>query len=272
MTVSVITDDFVQLSQVFLSENPLFPNGGTRLNIAIIDDVQTDLESLRTAVETYYNSRQTDVQLHCFSSLADFKDTYVPGKYDLMFLDIYMDSRDELDTGMDIARKIRQQKDSCALIFVTSSDAFAVASYDVQASYYLLKPFDPVKLSHVLDSIEIKHAQKIRYIEVICDRTPVRVPIKTILYADTFHNAVHLHTDAGVLRTYLTFQKFEELIRDLPCFLSCYRGCLVNMDRILKTSEDGFLLDNQETVQIRKRGANAIKKAYLDYLFSDAIH
>ena len=91
---------------------------------------------------------------------------------------------------------------------------------------------------------------------------------KTILYADTFHNAVQLHTDAGVLRTYLTFQKFEELIQDLPCFLSCYRGCLVNMDRIHKTLEEGFLLDNQEIVQIRKRGANAIKKEYLNYLFS----
>ena len=220
----------------------------------------------------YYSGRQIAIQLSCFSSPTAFWNTYVPGKYDLLFLDIYMDSNKEQDTGMDIARKIREQKDSCALIFVTSSDAFAVASYDVQASYYLLKPLDPAKLSRVLDSIEIKNAQEMRYIEVICDRTPVRVPIKTILYADTFHNAVQLHTDAGVLRTYLTFQKFEEMIQDFPCFLSCYRGCLVNMDRIYKTSEDGFLLDDQEMVQIRKRGANAIKKAYLNYLFSDAGH
>ena len=133
---------------------------------------------------------------------------------------------------------------------------------------YILAPHDTNKLTKVLDSIQIKRAQDTRYIEVICDRTLLRVPVKTILYADTFHNAVQLHTDAGVLLTYLTFQKFEELIHDLPCFLSCYRGCLVNMDRIHKTLEEGFLLDNQETVQIRKRGANAIKKEYLNYLFS----
>ena len=42
----------------------------------------------------------------------------------------------------------------------------------------------------------------------------------------------------------------------------------MNMDRIHKTLEDSFLLDNQEVVQIRKRGANAIKKEYLNYLFS----
>lgn len=234
------------------------------MNIAMIDDVKQDLNTLASAVKDYYDSRQLTVQLYTFSSAAAFWEDYTPGKYDLVFLDIYM----EQDNGMNVALSLRQKGDSCALIFVTSSDAFAVASYDVQATYYLLKPLDQAKLSRVLDSVQIKGAQDARYIEVICDRTPVRVPVKTILYADTFHNAVQLHTDAGVLRTYLTFQKFEELIQDLPCFLTCYRGCLVNMDRIHKALEEGFLLDNQEIVQIRKRGANAIKKEYLNYLFS----
>ena len=106
---------------------------------------------------------------------------------------------------MDLATQLREKGDFCALIFVTSSDAFAVASYDVQAAYYLLKPLDTNKLTKVLDSIQIKRAQDTRYIEVICDRTLLRVPVKSILYADTFHNAVQLHTDAGVLRTSVSY-------------------------------------------------------------------
>ena len=43
-------------------------------------------------------------------------------------------------TGMDAARKLREARDTAALIFISSSDSFAVESYDVQASYYLLKP------------------------------------------------------------------------------------------------------------------------------------
>ena len=35
---------------------------------------------------------------------------------------------------MDLAAQLREKDDSCALIFVTSRDAFAVASYDVQAA------------------------------------------------------------------------------------------------------------------------------------------
>ena len=54
------------------------------------------------------------------------------------------------DNGMDVAVRIREAGDSCSLIFVTSSDAFAVASYDVQAAYYLLKPLDTAKLMKAL--------------------------------------------------------------------------------------------------------------------------
>ena len=40
------------------------------------------------------------------------------------------------------------------------------------------------------------------------------------------------------------------------------------MDHIAESTDEGFLMDNQELVTIRKRGSNAIKKAYLEYLFS----
>jgi len=86
---------------------------------------------------------------------------------------------------------------------------------------------------------------------------------------DTYRNAVQVHTtDAGIIRSYITFQKFEELLEGMKCFLSCYRGCIVNMDHIEKSTDEGFVMDNQELVTVRKRGSNAIKKAYLEYLFS----
>lgn len=164
-------------------------------------------------------------------------------------------------TGMDAARKLREARDTAALIFISSSDSFAVESYDVQASYYLLKPFDPEKLCRILSTIQFRQSQNSRYIELISDRTPVKIPVRSILYVDTYRNAVQVHTtDAGIIRSYITFQKFEELLEGMKCFLSCYRGCIVNMDHIEKSTDEGFVMDNQELVTVRKRGSNAIKK------------
>lgn len=234
------------------------------MNIAIIDDIASDAEQLKRIITSYFENRQIPTEIRYFSSAEAFFDDYRPGNFQILFLDIYMDGI----TGMEAARRIRNQSDDCILVFVTTSSEFAVESYDVNAAYYLLKPFQPEKLCQILDSFRLKEALHARYIEIISDRVPVRVPLHSILYADTFLNAVCLHTDAGPLRSYLTFHKFEEQIRDCHNFLSCYRGCMVNMDRIQEATDDGFLLDNGETVQIRKRGSAAIRKAYLQYLFS----
>ena len=234
------------------------------MNIAIIDDIASDAEQLKRIITSYFENRQIPTEIQYFSSAEAFFDDYRPGNFQILFLDIYMDGI----TGMEAARRIRNQSDDCILVFVTTSSEFAVESYDVNAAYYLLKPFQPEKLCQILDSFRLKEALHARYIEIISDRVPVRVPLLSILYADTFRNAVCLHTDAGPLRSYLTFHKFEDQIRDCHNFLSCYRGCMVNMDRIQEATDDGFLLDNGETVQIRKRGSAAIRKAYLQYLFS----
>ena len=223
------------------------------MNIAIIDDIASDAKQLKRIITSYFENRQIPTEIRYFSSAEAFFDDYRPGNFQILFLDIYMDGI----TGMEAARRIRNQSDDCILVFVTTSSEFAVESYDVNAAYYLLKPFQPEKLCQILDSFRLKEALHARYIEIISDRVPVRVPLHSILYAD-----------AGPLRSYLTFHKFEEQIRDCHNFLSCYRGCMVNMDRIQEATDDGFLLDNGETVQIRKRGSAAIRKAYLQYLFS----
>ena len=224
------------------------------MNIAILDDSKEDLRQIKSVVSSYYESRNTSADICLYSSAESFFAKYSPGFYDLIIMDIYMGTM----TGMDAARKLREARDTTA-----------VESYDVQASYYLLKPFDPEKLCRILSTIQLRQSQNSRYIELISDRTPVKIPVRSILYVDTYRNAIQVHTtDAGIIRSYMTFQKFEEILDGMKCFLSCYRGCIVNMDHIEEVTEEGFLMDSRELVTVRKRGSNAIKKAYLEYLFS----
>jgi DNA-binding LytR/AlgR family response regulator len=228
------------------------------LKIAILDDSKEDLRQIKSVISSYYESLNTSADIRLYSSAESFFAKYSPGFYDLIIMDIYMGTM----TGMDA-------KDTAALIFITSSDAYAVESYDVQASYYLMKPFDPEKLCRILSTIQLRQSQNSRYIELISDRTPVKIPVRSILYVDTYRNAIQVHTtDAGIIRSYMTFQKFEEILDGMKCFLSCYRGCIVNMDHIEEITGEGFLMDSKELVTVRKRGSNAIKKAYLEYLFS----
>lgn len=49
------------------------------------------------------------------------------------------------------------------------------------------------------------------------------------------------------------------------CFLDCYKGCLVNLDRVVEIERCDFRLDNGDPVQIRKRGSRQVKECYLQY-------
>lgn len=146
------------------------------MNIAIIDDISTDAEALKNIAVSYFEKKQIRAEICHFFSAEEFFEDYQPGKFQILFLDIYMDGM----TGMEAARRIRRQSDNCILVFVTTSSDFAVESYDVGASYYLLKPFQPEKLCSILDSFQSRHLLASRYIEVVSDRVPIRVPLRSI--------------------------------------------------------------------------------------------
>ena len=107
------------------------------MNIAIIDDLKTDSDRLVGLINTYMEQHRLQCRtMDLFSSGEAFLDTFTAGKYHLIFLDIYMDGI----TGMETAKRIRQTDHDCRIIFITTSPEFAVESYNVNASFYLLKP------------------------------------------------------------------------------------------------------------------------------------
>ena len=144
------------------------------MNIAIVDDLKTDSDRLVGFIDTYM--KQHNLQygtLDRFSSGEDFLGAFTPGKYDLIFLDIYMDGI----TGMETAKRIRQTDHDCRIIFITTSPEFAVESYNVNASFYLLKPIGKDGVFSALDRCGLQAAEQSRSVEVAtaCGRTQLLV-------------------------------------------------------------------------------------------------
>ena len=103
-------------------------------------------------------------------------------------------------------------------------------------------------------------------VEVLSNRQRVRLPVQSILYVDISRNASLFHTDSGVVKTYMTFTRMKALLeQSASCFLTCYKGCLVNMNRIAGVAGIDFVMDNGERVQVRKRDGNKIRQSYVLY-------
>lgn len=65
-------------------------------------------------------------------------------------------------TGMEVAREIRKTDNNVKIVFSTSGNEFASESYEVNARYYLHKPFGIERVKAMLDRIDITGLEKMR--------------------------------------------------------------------------------------------------------------
>ena len=79
------------------------------MNIAIIDDVQQDLDTLGRAAQNYYEDRQIMVQIQSFSSPAAFWKAYTPYKGELGRFAAYVRTQQAVFSVRTYAAKDRKR-------------------------------------------------------------------------------------------------------------------------------------------------------------------
>lgn len=234
--------------------------GNYMKTIVVCDDVEIERLLLKEILCQYFEEINEEVSIVEYDSgetlIADVEEGYVA--MDLLFLDIYMKKLN----GMETARKLRQIQCKVPIIFLTASPDYAIGSYEVQASGYLLKSFSEEKLMKLLNRI-LKTDMKRRV--AIKNRRQYRYPCTDdIMYIDSDKHNVTLHLSDG--SEIITVDKLGEIEKRIneKRFLRCHQSYLVNMDYI-KDVEDDFIMEDGTLVPIRVRGRKEILDTYYDY-------
>lgn len=232
------------------------------MNIAVIDDVlqcRNDLsrDILQFAKQYYAGEAMT---IDTFENGTDFLEQFNTEAYDMIFIDQYMDGL----SGIETACAVREKDDLAAIIFVTSSREYAVESYTVRACGYLVKPYTYDAFVKAMQQANIGKIRNGRFINAAGEK----ILLGEILWCDRDDYYVRIQTEnRGILRLRLSFAELELLLSPYPQFLSCYRGCLINMDKAEYIEALNFVMVNDDRVPFRKRDRKAIEKKYNDYLF-----
>ena len=231
------------------------------MRIAIVDDISEERTLLRNRLESQFSRRNVHTDILEYENGETFLTAAKECPFTVVFLDIYMKKLN----GMETARKLRQLQCRVPIIFLTASPDYAIESYEVQASGYLLKPFSEEKLMKILNMI-LKTDMKRRV--AIKSRRQYRYPYTDdIVYIESNKHNVILHLADG--SEIVTVDKLVELEKRIneKRFLHCHQSYLVNMDYVMDVQND-FIMKDESIVPIRVRGRKEMLDLYYNYFVS----
>ena len=214
------------------------------LRVAILDGEDSEVSALSDHLDRFAAERgeafSTSVFHNAVSFLADYK-----ADYDLIFMDIRM----PYISGMDAAKMLREKDRDVALIFVTSLAQYAVDSYKVEASDYLLKPISYTDFALSLTRV-LSKLNRDETIVISFKSEYNRIRVNDIYYVETLPNhRVCYHTRVGDYMRLASLRKVEGELGPYG-FASCNQCYLVNLSYVERV--DGYLclLRNGTTLQI----------------------
>ena len=152
------------------------------LHVAICDDEENEIEYLKYAVEDWAKKEDIITNIETYASAESFLFQYEECKnYQILLLDVEMSGM----SGIDLAKKIRQNQDNVEIIFITLHFEFIGVGYEVDALHYLVKPVKAGKMEEVLSKAKCKIEAGEPSIIIHYEGEVVKLYEKEILYLES---------------------------------------------------------------------------------------
>ncbi len=233
------------------------------MRFAIVDDLEIDIEKLQEFIACF--AKEYNISLvpppMIFKSGQEFLAEFKAERFDIIFLDIIMQGI----TGMEVAKQIRKIDEKCRIIFITVSMEFAVESYEVDASWYLVKPYSYQKFSKALHHCGLRLLEQKQHI-VIGEQ---RIYVHHIAYTEYQEREVLIYYRNGEKQSISIRQSdFSALLLQYHYFCDCIRGILVNFEAVQKLTTNSFLLKDGTRIPISRLKYKEVREKFLDFYYS----
>lgn len=155
---------------------------------------------------------------------------------DVCFMDINIIG----GSGIELAGKLAKSL-GCHWVFTTASSEYALQAFDIEATDYLLKPFENSRLSSVLQKVEKQKKQTIKQCKNVLAVKSVGavefVNVEDIIWIKGSANYVELHCANRMLLHRETLSKLEMQLNPEK-FIRVHRSAMVNVGKINSLSSE----------------------------------
>ena len=198
------------------------------IKIAVTEDDTRQQQVLKEYLARYSKESSQPFHVEYFNDGLKLLENYIPGKFDLLILDIQMRHMD----GMETAQKIRTTDEAVIIIFITNFTHYAIQGYSVRAFDFIIKPIEyelfAVKIKDAIGMLKRNRRGKV-YFKV--QGGQVELDRMSIMYFEIFARKIIIHTDSGSYQTNDTLKSIEQALDDTH-FFRCHTSFLVNTSHV----------------------------------------
>ncbi len=227
--------------------------------IAICDDNSADAEKIRFSLMDITQ----DLEMKCFSTGTELIESVKSGNnYSVLFQDVYL----EKESGIEVAKSIKELSPDTQVIFVTSSLDHAIDAFKVQATDYLVKPCSEADIVKAFARVSVKMNTKYSVPVVINTGKEIHVfhTEKVIKIESDRHYTVICCSNNRTERLLINFSYVAELFGNK--FIEIRRGLLVNPGFIEKISGVNVILADGSSYILPKAKKDAVTAKYIEYI------
>lgn len=198
----------------------------------VIDDEDLAIERISSFVIEQVNW-QVDGEAGEYEEAESLLLKYRP---DLCFMDINIIG----GSGIELANKLAKSID-CHWVFTTAYSDYALQAFELDATDYLLKPFENNRLANVLQKVEKQKKQTVKQFKAVLAVKSVGtvefVNVQDIIWIKSSANYVELHFEKRMLLHRETLSKLEMQLNPEK-FIRVHRSAIVNIDEINSLSSE----------------------------------
>ena len=239
------------------------------IKIAVCDDEKKYLDRIKELSEQYADEKGLLFDIHPYASPSDLLDSVEGGEeYSVYILDIYMPGI----TGMSVATELRSSGIEAPIIFLTSSPDFALQAFGVNATHYILKPYDKDSVFFAIDkALHEIGVMRPEGIMLRVDGGYQNVLAKNIIFSEADDNYQRIHlTNEKYLYIRITMGDLYEQLSGLNGFFKLGRSHIINLKHVAKFTSNKVLMTDGKELNIPKSAMSDFKKAYFDYFSAEA--
>ncbi len=240
------------------------------MRIVVCDDSMEDLAKIERLLAKY-KKYHTEIVFEAeqFTDSEKLYDSIQENKrWDIYILDIIMSDK----TGIDIGTLVRSMDKKSIIIYITSSNDFALVAYHVHAIRYLLKPVQEELFFEALDYafFHTTEEKKDTSYMIKTKEGLTAVPYSKIEYIENRSRKLNVClTDKKNVQSIFIRKSFDEEILELAeneNFLRVHKSFLVNMNCIDKFSQENILMESGRMIPVSKARRSEVKKSYLTFI------